>query len=460
MKNDFFFEKKQLLFMYFRGTALSRHTPLQSSTFTSPAPLNVSANHIQDDQLPMVTVDNNNNDDSLPVPQTEPRRPRVYFADFNKIQFIDDNTGTSELQQAPNGRTHRRHRRRLTKKTSNTNGLNHIAPSIQQTQILQNLSQPLSRQANHQTAQELSIKKQHLLVSPRLHSSRITYLPDILNQSLSNEPLSNEPLSNENTNGKYFLQREKHLSRVPKPVIDVPFSPLTDNSYEDTHNGHAHPSPVQDFHNQNHEYESAESSMGAIVHGTPSISSITTNRQRPSLRTISLRQQFISPMKLKTTNISSTINHNQQLLNTCRSASLKQSALRAPNDNNDDLHSIKASLSTTTETRPMTTARSIKQLKRSDVIHINSKTLFGGNQTNDLNKSHTHDQTQERFQNLLTIVRPPYAISNGTSSNISSLTPNDSTVQPINPTTNYRLARCRSARPILAFHTTSNTVIV
>lgn len=406
----------------------------------------------------MVNLDND--DESLafpppPPPPTEPtRRPRVYFADFNKIQFIEDHPDTS---QTPNPyKQHRRHRRRLTKKTSNTNSINHpIAPSIQQTQVLQNLAQPLSHQTNHQIAQELSIKKQQLLISPRAHSSRITHLPDILNQSLPNESSSNE---------KYSFQREKHLHRLSKATIEIPYAPGTDPLSEELlYHNHTHPSPIQDSQNLNQNYELNESSIGTIVQGTPSISSTSIQRQRPSLRTISLRQQFLSPVKLKTT--ASTITHNNNnntnsqlnhsLLNARRSASLKNSILRTYDDNHDDLHTINTSL-LSTENRPLTGAsRSIKHLKRSDPIHYNSKNPFGTNSTNDPTKLHTLDQTQERFQNLLTIVRPPYATTNGPTSNISSFIPNDSTIQ-----TNFRSTRSTSARVPLSFHTTPNTIIV
>ncbi len=453
-------KKKRFLFIYFRGTALSRHTPLQSSTFTRSA-----TNNIQDDQLPIVTVDND--DDLLPVPQiiehpTEIRRPRVYFADFNKIQFIEDHTETSQPHRTPIDYTRRRHRRRSSKKISDVNGTNPVPPSIQQTQILQNFSRPLSRQPNSSIAHELSIKKQQLLTSPRVHSSRMTHLPDILNQSL---PI--ESSSNEHSNGKYSLQREKPLIRLQKPAIEIPTALTIDTLSEDIRNRIARSSPAQDSHIQTHESELGEGSNVMLLHSTQSTSSTSINRQRPSLRTISLRQQFIAPIKLKTTNSSSTKNnnYNQQMnnsvLNSHQSASLKQSTSRIPNGN-DDRNSTNGSL-LTTENRVMTGNRSLKQLKRSDVIHFNSKTSLGVNPTNDSNKSNLYEPKQERFQNLLTIVRPPYATGNGNSSNISSFAPNDSTIQTINHnhrTGSYHSTRSTSARGSFGFHTTTNTVFV
>ena len=117
------------------------------------------------------------------------------------------------------------------------------------------------------------------------------------------------------------------------------------------------------------------------------------------------------------------------------------------------------------ETRPVTGTGSVKKLKRSDVIHFNSKTPLLTNPTNDSNelnrhsnKSHPYENQQERFQNLLTIVRPPYA------TNMSPIIPNDSTIPPTNnhnrPTENTRSTRSTSARGTLDFHLTPNTIYV
>lgn len=414
---------------------------------------------MQDDQLAVVTVDND--DESLPIvqtneqQQTEPRRPRVYFADFNKIQFIEDHTETSQQQQhqTANHYSHHRHRRRLTKKTSNTNGITQISPSIQQTQILHNFSRPLSRQPNHQLAQELNIKKQQL-ASPRVHSSRMTHLPDILNHSLPVELTSNE---------KYTLQREKPLQRLPKPIIEIPSALPTNTFSEEIHNHNHDSSPILDSHNQTHESEYKENNPNLVSHGSPTISQTSINRQRPSLRMISLRQQFISPVKLKSTNS----NHqplqqqvNNSLVNTRRSAVLKPSSLRMHDDRDDSHPNYGSAITTIDHNRSMISARPIKQIKRSDAIYYNSKNPSGGNTTNDLNKPHV----QERFRNLLTIVRPPYASgSNGTPSTLLSLTTNDSTIQSMNhqqTLTSFRTARSTSARGSFGYHSTSSTIIV
>jgi hypothetical protein len=421
---------------------------------------------MQEDQLPAITVDND--DDSLPIPQMieqqiETRRPRVYFADFNKVQFIEDHNEGSQQYQTANLNSYRRHRRRLSKKTSNTNGNTQISPSIQQTQVIQSCSRPLSRQPNHQIAQELSIKKQ-LFASPRAHSSRITYLPDILNHSL---PV--ELPSNENSNGKYTLQREKPLTRLPKSILEIPSTQSTDIVTEETRNNNPRFSPMPDLHNQSDELEYKENNSGSLVHGNSSISQTSINRQRQSLRTISLRQQFISPIKLKPANTNHQSQQQQQQLNnplpsTRRSAVLKPSTLRMPDDNNDPHPNNGSVINTTENNRPTTSTRFPKQLKRADVIHFNSKNPPEGNTTNDSTRSHAHETTPERFRNLLTIVRPPYASgSNGTPSTMLSFSSNDYTPQSINnqqTLTNLRSTRSTSARGSFVYHPTSNTIIV
>jgi hypothetical protein len=452
--------------MYFRGTALSRHTPLQSSTFPIPARINSVVSELQDDQLQMATVDNE--DESLPISRTieqqpEIRRPRVYFADFNRIQFIEENNETSpQHQTSHHHHNHRRHRRRAPKKTSNTNGINQISPSIQQAQILQNYSRPLSRQLNPPPTKELNIKKQQLLISPRVHSSRMTHLPDILNQSL---PI--ELPSTENSNGKYILQREKPFIRLPKPIMEIPAARFMDISSEDINQSMPHPSPVEDSHIQTHGSECSETNNGMLLHNNPSM-----NRHRPTLRTISLRQQFLSPGKLKTITVTPTTNNtyhqqlNTSLLNTRRSYSLNHSnslnySISQMHDDNDERYSDNEPL-VTTENRPITSTRSVKQLTRSDANHFNSKNPFGGNTTNDSTKPHAHELTP-RFRNLLTIVRAPYGAGSATSSNIPSIPPTDFTLQPMNqnpPMINARSTRSKSARPAPGSHPTSNTIFV
>ncbi|CAF0905825.1 unnamed protein product [Rotaria sordida] len=460
-----------------KGTALSRHTPLHSSTFVSPAPTNPLTIKIQDDQLPNVTIDNDD-DNSLPLSQTliqqsDIRRPRVYFADFNKVQIIEDNNTETSQQQQPHIKR-RHHRHRTTKKTFITNGMNYTSPSIQQPQTLHNSSLPLSY---HQIGQELNIKKQQSLLTHRTNSSHSIYLPEIPNQSLLNETSLND-----NSNGKYILQREKPLNYFPKTNHDIPSNSSMDILSDITHtDGNTHSSSIHDSHNRTHDSESIDNSNGMLHLTSSSISSTSTNRQRSLLHTISLRQQFQTPIKIKATGISSTTtttnnnnnnnNHHQQpqinnsKLNTYRSISFKNSTSKT-SDDNDDLN--KSSLPI--DNRPITANGSIKQLKRSDVIHFNSKNPFGNNTTNDLNeinrhtnKSNIHEINRERFRNVLTIVRPPYVTNSNTSSNMSStFTHNDSITQTNNHNQikNIRSSRSTSARGSVGLHIASNTIIV
>ncbi|CAF4976216.1 unnamed protein product, partial [Rotaria magnacalcarata] len=74
--------------------------------------------------------------------------------------------------------------------------------------------------------------------------------------------------------------------------------------------GHNQISPRQDSHNRTYDSEALENSNIILNLTSSSINSTSTNRQRSLLQTISLRQQFHSPIKLKATGISSTINNN------------------------------------------------------------------------------------------------------------------------------------------------------
>ena len=411
----------------------------------------------------MVTFDNDD-DDSLAHHSMEYRRPRVFFADFDKIQFIDQHHDESEKNSPTSHYSRRRHRRRLTKKTSTTNNANNqLSPSIQQTQILQNFSHPLS----HQPAQELSIRKQQLFTSPRVPSSRTTtHLPDILTQSVPTESSLNETL-----NKKHLLQREKPIIHLPKPVIEIPSALPRDTPSEEPPD-HTNPtSPTSDSHPPNLESEIGDSNNANVsVQHTPSISQTTVNRSRPTLRTISLRQQFMSPIKSKLLPVPSTMSTNYYFpqpasnasSNTHRSSSLKHSVLRATDDI-DDLRSNYGSGIVTESNLPMTNARSLKQLKRSDAIHYSSKNPFNGLPNNDSTKYQVQQSTPKRFQNLLTVVRPPYASGNGTPSTNPSPLSNASTTQPINQQPskgNPRPARSTSAREQFRYPFNPNTVVV
>ena len=411
----------------------------------------------------MVTIDND--DDSLPNQSMDFRpRPRVFFAEFDKIQIIDPQNDESQKNGTSTHYSHRRHRRRLTKKTSTTIANNQTSPSIQQTQILQNLSHPLSRQP----AQELRIKKQQLFISPRVQSSRITtQLPDILNQSLSTETALNDSF-----NRKHLLQREKPISRLAKAVIEIPIALPRDTPSEERFETNSRATPTSDSHPQNFELESNETVTNVSMQHTASISQTSMNRSRPSLRTISLRQQFISPPKSKSTAApSATITNyyfpqqpNNSSSNPHRSASLKHSILRATDDV-DDPRSTQGSLIATESNLPLAITRSVKTLKRSDAIHFNSKNPFAGSSNNEPTKHQVQQTTPKRFQNLLTVVRPPYGGGNGTASTNPSPLSNASTTQAIQPQHppikgTPRPARSTSAREQFRYPFNPNTVVV
>ena len=152
----------------FRGTALSRHTPLQSAQYPK---VNSSNNNTNQDDSKPVSVDDNPDDrlssstQHLERPQ-ETRRPRVVFADVNRIQFYDDDQ--DEFDQS----TNRRSRFRPSKRSTPLIVPNpSFAPSIQHSQSMHTPSSSLSRHGGVQ--QELNIKKQPLVASPRIHSSRV-----------------------------------------------------------------------------------------------------------------------------------------------------------------------------------------------------------------------------------------------------------------------------------------------
>ncbi|CAF3772517.1 unnamed protein product [Adineta steineri] len=444
-----------------KGTALSRQTS-QTSAFTSPAPSAISIQTLQDDQLPIVTLDHS--DDGLPLSHTneqqnEIRRPRVYFSDYNKIQFIEDNDEISQQHQIPINDEPRQSRIRLpSKKSLNTNPITHTTPSIQRAQTRQNLTGPTSRQTYQQNGQDLSTKKQQSNATPRTQQSHITNLPDILSQSIPNEISSHE---------KYTLQREKPINRLLKSTHDAPNNLAFEISSETTHNSNARYSSIQDSSTDSHKSDISDSDNGQLHIGNSPLSS-STQRQRSLLRSISLRQQFVSPTKLKSTDNSSSAtttttntnyNHQQMsksLPNAQRSTSLKITTTRIHNNNNnDDLHTNGPLL--TVDKRSISDNDSNKQLKRSYVIHYNSKKPLGASTANyshvsnrHSNKSHTNEITQENFQNLLTIVQPPYAANTGTTSNKSTMSTSE----------DIRSSRRSSLRAPLEFNHTSNTITV
>ncbi|CAF4373197.1 unnamed protein product, partial [Rotaria sp. Silwood2] len=428
------------------GTALSRHTSLYSAPNGNPIESDPSTNDNHNYALPVAMTDNDN--DSSPSRQyheqtSETRRPRVSFSEFNKVQFIEDHNECSQQQS-----THRRHRHRSSKKKPAIIGNNYVSPpSIQHSQTFHTPYRPSSRQ--QPVGQELNIKKQLLFPSPRAHSSRITHLPDILNQSLPNETSIHE---------KYVLQREKGPLRFPEPAIEIPINSSAEMSRESTRAGGIRSSALQDYYDPNNKFEIVDGGGNSFLNSS-SMSSSSPSRQR-TLRTISLRHQFNSPIKLKTT----TISNNQQIItNPRRSASLRHLTTRfhSVDDDHDEIQNN--GLLSTLENRPMTGLSSSKQSKHNYIIHFNSRNPSNGHTAMDSNektrhliKSNSHDTSQERFQNVLKIVRPPYIASINSSNHDFKLQAN------MNNNTNgsIRSSRTNSGRGSHEFHIASNTIIV
>lgn len=360
-----------------RGTALSHHGSANSAFSTKQ-----SAGIVDDMRS---TTAPENEDESLHSHQIiernhEIRRPRVSFSDFNKVQFFEENDDNTYQQSS----TNRRHRNRSAKKLTSVILNTQVSPpSIQHSQTLYTPYRPLSRQQH--IGHELNIRKQQLIPSPRAHTSRITHLPDILNQTLPHDTL--------------VPQREKTFYQFPEPANENPINSSAEISRESTRAGGIRPTV-----NTTESFDQNDFTTNSFLNSS-SITSSTTSRQRSNLRSISLRQQFISPIRLKQTN-------TQTVTNSRRSASFKNTILRnhSLDENQNDLSNQNF------ENRPMTGISPSRHSKRNYIIHFNSKNPFNGNATIDTYdsarqssiKTNFHETSQENFQNLLKIVRPPY----------------------------------------------------
>ena len=433
------FKKILIVYLNCRGTALSHHVSLHSA----PNNNSITSNLVPADE-PKDTTAMNNHEESYPVQQNhEIRRPRVSFSEFNKVQFFEE--PDEPIQQT----THRRHRHRSAKKSAAPPvANNHVSPpSIQHPQTLFTPYRPLSRQ--QPIGHELNIRKQHLIPSPRVHTSRFTHLPDILNQSLPTETSSHE---------KLLLQREKSFYQFPEPATELPINSSTEISRESTRAGGIRPmaAVIPDSYDQN------DSATNSYLNST-SMSSSITNRQRPFLRSISLRQQFTSPLKAKPTNFSPI--YQTTTTNPRRSASFKHSIIRnhSVDDNQEEIHH--QNVLSTLENRPMTGINSSKHLKRNYIIHFNPKNPFNGNATIDstdtarhfMTKSNFHEPSDERFQNVLKIVRPPYITNLHSSLHDTSL---QSTTTNNHMNGSIRSSRTTSGHGSHDYHITSNTIFV
>ena len=116
-----------------------------------------------------------------------------------------------------------------------------------------------------------------------------------------------------------------------------------------------------------------------------------------------------------------------------------------------------------------TRTESAKALKRAHVIHFNSKNPVVAPATTETHGIHrqtsrvtTRKSSQERFQNLLTIVRPPYITGAHGSLSVPVNDFTTSTGNSTNPTPCgiSRSIRRTSAQGPLVFHITSNTIVV
>lgn len=393
-----------LILFLFRGTALSHHSAPQINPSEKDETLAERASETDHEHSAHTHQSPERNGDA--------RRPRVSFSNFNKVQFFEDHN------ESPTHR--RRHRNRSSKKsTIPINNNNPVSPpSIQHAQTLYLPYRPISRQ--QPVTHELNIRKQQLVPSPRAHSSRIGHLPDILNQTL--------PTDHHSSQDKYHLQREKSFFQFPEPASELPLNSSAEISRESTRVGGSRP-PMTDY---------ADSTNPLL--NSSSLSSSIASRQRSNFRTISLRQQFTSPLRSK------PINFTPNQINR-RSASLKQANIRNSSVD-DDQEEIPHHLLSTFDHRPTTGTNSSKPLKRNYIIHFNSKTPSNGNESQ---KSHSRENSQERFQNVLKIGRPPY---------IHPLH-SDSSLQPAPPLNgSIRSSRTTSGRGSNDYQLPSNTIYV
>ena len=187
-----------------------------------------------------------------------------------------------------------------------------------------------------------------------------------------------------------------------------------------------------------------------------------------------LIHRFSSSIKIQATGISPLINNyhqqpsNNSKLNNHQTNSFKHSIART-RDNIDDSYPNGRLL--TIENRPMTGPGSVKHLKYSDTFHSNTKLSQRGiliNDANEMNRksnrSHSYESSDERFQNLLTVVRAPYTSGNGTLPNTPlSITPSSSKRPLINQSGikgSLLSSRSTSARGSLGIYLTPNTITI
>ncbi|CAF1266375.1 unnamed protein product, partial [Didymodactylos carnosus] len=461
-----------------KGTALSntnRTTPQQSNS--NSAAIDTTAEHQQQERqmnggtrtpFPEYHLILNQQSQTPGVQQsvqqvrpTEIRRPRVYFADYNKVNFYEDSS---------NDKQSGKHSKKQQKQSQ------HQAIVTIPTQT--NLYRPSSRQIKTQQQQQLlceqydltdnitvkkldTIANQKEKLSPRTSS----HLPEI-NQSINNDVSITEEKTDEsnsnNTKKKFVLTREKPLVKLPPPAKklgDPLKSPKTlyiehnsstelsreSNRHSPDYLQYAHDMCPQQPHHQRFDPSSvtAHSFVSNTNTNNPSDLSLSSSSRQRTLRNISLRQQFNnrSPMKNNSPSNrrSASLRHlmddassNEYIIKNGM-ATLNRSSEQTP----EELHHTTAQHDyNTTNSHPITVfpptvvplqqqnRTSSSTLRRTYVIHFNSKNCIPQQQqqltslndlqnlsTRQLLKSHLHESTEERFQNLLTVGRPSYVPS-------------------------------------------------
>ncbi|UJR21292.1 hypothetical protein I4U23_024384 [Adineta vaga] len=372
-----------------KGTVLTHHSPIQTTTTYTDS--TIRRNH--DDLL--LSNDMNHHEDAILTRQhseqmNETRRPRVSFSDFDKIQYFDDHTSNHR---------HRYRSARRSNSTTNNNNHNHTPPILLSSHS--EIPNP-SHRRQESFAQESNIKKQQIITSPYSYSSRLTHLPDLLTQaSLPVETSLPE---------RHILQRERPLLSIPEPVAEMPINSSTDVSRESTRSGGIRPSAIQIFNDQHDELTTSDGGLRTSFSNS-SISSLSMNRQRSSLRTISLRQQFASPTRLKTST------SQKMLVNPRRSSSLNYNTSRTQSSRNDLDEINETLLLSAFGHRPMT---DLNSSKRNYIVHFDSKRSGNGfisptssssttTLITDANERNHEAKSTTPLQSALKLVRSPYS---------------------------------------------------
>ena len=323
-----------------------------------PTPPHPSATNSQDD---LASVRNENPDECVLVPAEtidttqDIRRPKVYFADFNNIQFIEDKKDHQQQRLAAAAAIYRRSRQYRSSKKSFSHNQQVSPPSIQQPQTLENFSRSGSMQQG--------------VMAPRTQPLHIAHLPDILNTSLTHESVNIRPV----------LYRDRFSHRSKKINGESPANLSLDVTRDVTRLSRVHSSSTRDSNLHPAHLSVASDTEHALPMGrrTSLVSSSSQARQRSSHRTVSLRQQFLSPFRSD----SNQTSQQSHYLNSTSNNSRRSASYRHPNVHfqQDDGLSDHRSLART---------ESAKNIKRSHVIHISTKTPSMNNSFNaDFNET-------------------------------------------------------------------------